>query len=62
MSYETIKTVENLTSLDRQLKAGRSDLNKELIFNRVRVLRSEGYTGDVALCIAMKEHNFTTGS
>jgi len=34
------------------------ELTKELIFNRVRVLKSEGYAEDVAFAIALREHNF----
>jgi len=33
------------------------ELTKELVFNRVRVLRGEGYTDDVAFAISLKEHN-----
>lgn len=33
------------------------ELTKELVFNRVRMLRSEGYADDVAFAISLKEHN-----
>lgn len=49
-----------LDSLERQAKNRYIgvELSKEQVFNRVRVLKAEGYADDVALSKAMKELNY----
>lgn len=51
---------EMLARLETLLRTRNSPhVAKELVFNRVRVLRNEGYADDVALSKAMREHNFS---
>ncbi len=48
-----------LARFESQLKTRYASATiKSLVFNRVRVLKGEGYVEDVAFAIALREHNF----
>lgn len=59
MKFAQKKIEENLARMEAGLKTRACPvITKELVFNRVRVLKSEGYAEDVAFSIALREHRF----
>jgi hypothetical protein len=57
MDWATAKIYELLEVMERRLKRSPAPkILKEVIMNRFRVLKSEGYADDVAFCKALKEH------
>jgi hypothetical protein len=59
LKFAQVRIEENLARMNAAL-ATRScpEIAKELVFNRVRVLKREGYAEDVAFSISLREHNF----
>ena len=58
-TFAQMKVEELLARFESQLKTRyMSATSKSLVFNRVRVLKGEGYVEDVAFAIALREHNF----
>lgn len=58
MTFATAIIEENLSRLESKCDThSNGRILKELVFNRVRVLKSEGYAEDVAFSIALREHN-----
>lgn len=59
MTYATAKINEMLSRFEAALKTRQCpNLQKELVFNRVRVLKAEGFTEDVAFAKALIENGF----
>lgn len=58
-SFARVKIEELLARFESQLKTRYASATvKSLVFNRVRVLKADGYVEDVAFAIALREHNF----
>jgi hypothetical protein len=58
--FAVTKIEEMLARMESGLKTrGNPVITKELVFNRVRVLQSEGYADDVAFAVALKDFRFT---
>lgn len=56
--WEAAKLGDMLARFESALGRMRSPtIVKELVFNRVRVLRADGYVGSVAFRLALAEHN-----
>jgi len=58
VNFATATIESNLCRMNAALKThSRPSLVKEMVFNRVRVLKWDGYAEDVAFAKALKEHN-----
>lgn len=59
MTWSTAKVIEMLDRFEQVLGSRYSrSVSKAVVFDRVRVLKEEGYCDDVAFAIALKEHGF----